>query len=126
MGDLNTLTGKIVASAVRIHRALGPGLFESVYETVLARDLTDAGLRVEVQKPIPIRFENLYFENAFRADLVIEEALIIEIKSLTALAPIHEKQLLTYLRLLDYRVGLLLNFGAPMMRQGIKRIVNRL
>lgn len=124
--DLNLVTGQIIDSAVRIHMSLGPGLLESVYEAILARDLARRGYFVERQKPVSFDFDGMWFENAFRADLIIERAVVVEIKSAVALTPVDEKQLLTYLRLLDYRVGLVLNFGAPLLKDGIRRIANRL
>lgn len=124
--ELNTVTGNVVDAAIRIHTKLGPGLLESVYETILARDLAARGLHIQRQKPVSFDFEGLWFEDAFRVDLLIERQVVVEIKSTTGIAPAHEKQLLTYLRLLDCRVGLLLNFGAPYLREGIRRIVNRL
>lgn len=126
VNSIDMLTGNILEAAFRIHTKLGPGLLESVYETVLARDLALKGLAVERQKPISFDFEGLWFEDAFRVDLLVERTVVVEIKSVTALAAAHEKQLLTYLRLLDCRVGLLLNFGAAHLRDGLKRIVNRL
>lgn len=123
---LNKLSGQIVDAAFHIHSKLGPGLLESVYEAILAKELARRGLYVERQKSIPIEFEGMYFEEGFRADLIVERAVIIELKSVETLAPVHAKQLLTYLRLLDYRLGLLINFGAPALKDGIKRIVNRL
>ena len=122
----NLITATIVDAAIRIHRALGPGLLESVYEIVLARDLVRRGYFVERQKPVSFNFEGLWFEDAFRANLVVERAVVIEVKSVVTLAPVHAKQLLTYLRLLDHRLGLLLNFGAPAMKDGITRVVNKL
>ncbi len=126
MKSLDLVTGSVLDAAFRIHTKLGPGLLESVYETVLARDLALKGLSVERQKPVSFDFEGLWFEDAFRVDLLVESAVVVEIKSVAALAPAHEKQLLTYLRLLDCRVGLLLNFGAAHLREGLRRIVNRL
>lgn len=123
---MNLVTGQIIDSAVRIHMSLGPGLLESVYEAILARDLARRGYFVERQKPVSFDFDGMWFENAFRADLIIERAVVVEIKSAVALTPVDEKQLLTYLRLLDYRVGLVLNFGAPLLKDGIRRIANRL
>ncbi len=122
----NRVTGHILNSALHIHSALGPGLFESVYETVLAHDLQQLGLHVERQKPVPIKYNGLYVDCAFFADLVVEQCVIVEIKSVSKLAPVHFKQLLTYLRLLDYRVGILINFGEASLKDGFKRIVNRL
>ena len=123
---LNQISGQIVDAAFHIHSKLGPGLLESVYEVILAKELERRGLYVERQKSIPIEFEGLHFEEGFRADLIVERAVIVELKSVEVLAPVHPKQLLTYLRLLDYRLGLLINFGAPVLKDGIKRIVNKL
>ena len=126
MNELNNITGRIVDAAFRVHSKLGPGLMESVYETVLSRDLASSGLRVDRQRTISFDFEGLWFEDAYRVDLVVENAVAVEVKSVAAILPRHHQQLLTYLRLLDYRVGLLLNFGAPVMKEGIKRIANRI
>lgn len=126
MDDLNRITGVIVDSAFRIHSTLGPGLMEHVYETILARDLARRGLGVERQKCISFDFEGLWFEDACRVDLVVERCVVVEIKSVATILARHHKQVLTYLRLLDYRVGLLLNFGAPTMKDGIKRIVHKM
>jgi len=108
----------------RLHRELGPGLLESVYEVVLAKLLTDCGFCLERQKAAPIIFNGLRFEEGFRADLLVEGKLLVEIKSVENLAPVHGKQLLTYLRLLNLRLGLLMNFGSAIFKNGIKRIVN--
>ena len=108
----------------RLHNDLGPGLLESVYEAILVAMLREAGLNVDRQQPIPIEYNGLVISEGFRADLIVEGSLIIEIKAVEQLAPVHGKQLLTYLRLLKQPLGLLLNFGAPTFRQGIKRIVN--
>ena len=124
MNPLNIITGKVVDSAYRIHSGLGPGCLESVYESLLARDLTRQGLHVERQKPVSFDFDGLWFENAFRVDLVIEKAVVVEVKAVVQSAPVFSRQVMTYLRLLDLRVGLVLNFGAPTMKDGIHRIVN--
>lgn len=124
--DLNNITGSIVDTAFRIHSTLGPGLMESVYETVLSRDLARRGLMIERQKAISFDFEGLWFDDACRVDIIVERAVVVEIKSVAAILPRHEQQLLTYLRLLDYRVGLILNFGAAYMKDGIKRMANRI
>ena len=123
---INELTGRVVDSAFRIHRALGPGLLESVYDRVLARDLARRGHRVERQKSVTIEFEGMRFDEAFRADLVVDGRVVVEVKSALTSAPVHAKQLLTYLRLLDCRVGLVINFGAPVIKDGITRVVNGL
>ena len=126
MSDLNALADAVLDSAFAIHRKIGPGLMETFYEKVLARDLSRTGLYVERQKPISIDYEGLWFENVFYADLVIEKRLTLEIKSASRISPAHTKQLLTYIRLQDHRLGLLLNFGAPYLKDGIRRIANGL
>jgi iron complex transport system substrate-binding protein len=126
MSDLNRISGTIVDAAFHIHSALGPGLLESVYEAVLARELEKRGLQVERQKPVPIVFDGLRFDEGFRADLIVENCVVVELKSVEEIARVHAKQLLTYLRLLDFRLGLLINFGAPVIKDGIRRIVNKL
>lgn len=122
--DIDIVSGKVVDISVRLHRALGPGLLESVYETVLAGKLIESGLSVERQKSVGIVFEGSTFEAAFRIDLLVENRLVVEIKSIDRLMPVHGKQLLTYLRLMHQPVGLLLNFGGETMKEGIKRVVN--
>jgi GxxExxY protein len=121
---LNRLTSTIIACAISIHRALGPGLLESAYCACLSYDLVNAGLRAEQQKPLALVYRDLRIECAYRADIVVEDCVIVEVKALDALATIHRQQLYTYLRLADYRVGLLLNFGASTLRDGIQRVVN--
>jgi iron complex transport system substrate-binding protein len=126
MNNINDISGVIIDTAHHIHSKLGPGLLESVYEIILAKELQNRGLKIERQKPVPIVYEGIKFEEAFRADLIVEDQIIVELKSVETLAPVHSKQLLTYLRLLDFRLGLLLNFGAPVMKDGIFRIANKL
>jgi len=123
---INQIATDIVSTALQIHKRVGPGMFETVYEGLLARDLSNLGHRVERQKAFPLVLEGLAFDEAFRADLVVDDAVIIEVKSVSAFAPAHEKQLLTYLRVLDYRLGFLLNFGGAYMKDGIRRLANRL
>jgi iron complex transport system substrate-binding protein len=124
MRDLDEVTGEIVDTAYRLHTHLGPGLLESVYEAVLARRLEQRGFRVERQKPISFEFDGLHFDEGFRADLLVDGRVLIELKSIERLAPVHGKQVLTYLKLLDLPVGLLINFGAAHLRDGLQRIVN--
>lgn len=112
--------------AIEIHRNLGPGLFESVYEVILAHELTGRGLRVVRQVPVPIKYNGLSFEEGFRADLIVEEKVILELKSLERISKAHEKQVLTYLRLTDLKPGYVLNFGSAYMKDVISRIVNGL
>jgi GxxExxY protein len=122
----NELALRIMDAAFEIHRALGPGLLESVYEAILVRKLQNAGLAVERQAPIPIRFEDMTFDEGFRADLIVERRVIVELKSVERLQPVHGKQLLTYLRLSGCRLGLLINFGEHLLKHGFKRVVNGL
>jgi GxxExxY protein len=122
----NEVSKTIVDSALKIHRALGPGLLESVYEIVLAHELRSRGLRVQRQVSLPVRYENILFDEGFRADLVVEQKVIVEIKSVELVKRVHKKQVLTYLRLADMRLGLLINFGTDLIRDGITRLVNRL
>ena len=124
MTEIEQLAAEAIDCGFRIHKKLGPGLLESVYETVLAASLSKAGLRVERQKPIPILFEGIAIPDAFRADLVIDGRLIIEIKSAERIAPVHAKKLLTYVRLMAQPLGLLMNFGGETFREGLKRVVN--
>lgn len=125
-GELDEITGAIIDSAMMIHKELGPGLLEAVYEVVLARELEARGFIVERQKPVSIHYRGLEFQEGFRADLLVKSKVIVELKSVEHLSPVHGKQLLTYLRLMNLRVGLLLNFGAPTLREGLQRIVNQL
>jgi GxxExxY protein len=122
----NEIARVIVDAAYHIHTTLGPGLLESVYEAVLAYELEERGLGVERQKPIPVMYEEVWMEEGFRADLVVEDTVIVELKSVETVSPVHKKQLLTYIRLADKRLGLLINFGAALIKDGITRIVNRL
>lgn len=123
--ELDRITGIVVDTSIHIHRGLGPGLLESVYEVVLARRLELLGLKVERQKRVAFEFDGMVFDEGLRVDLLVNDLVIVELKSVEELSPVHAKQLLTYLRLLDKRVGLLLNFGAVVMKDGIHRIVNR-
>ncbi|MBV9659013.1 MAG: GxxExxY protein [Verrucomicrobia bacterium] len=120
----NEIAKVVVGTAMRVHTALGPGLLESVYEIVLARALERAGLRIERQKPISIVFEDLVFQEAFRADLWVEDKVIVELKSVESLLPVHCKQVLTQLRLSGLKLGLLLNFGEARLKNGLYRIIN--
>ncbi|HKQ13888.1 MAG TPA: GxxExxY protein [Steroidobacteraceae bacterium] len=116
----------VVDVAVQVHRKVGSGLLESVYEVILAHELRHRGLQVESQIPVAISYDGLSFDEGFRLDLIVESKVIIELKSVEQLNNAHRKQLLTYLRLADKRLGYLLNFGAAVMRDGIVRIANRL
>ncbi|MCX6624853.1 MAG: GxxExxY protein [Acidobacteria bacterium] len=121
---MNEISGVIVDSAVRIHKALGPGLFESVYSAVLARELERRGLEVEREVGVAVTWEGVELGIGFRADLVVGGLVLVELKSVEALGAVHRKQVLTYLRLSGLRVGLLINFNVPVMKEGIVRVVN--
>ena len=122
--NVEEISSIVVDAAFHLHQDLGPGLLESVYEIVLARMLKERGLEVVRQKIVPIEFSGVVFDEGFRADLLVDDKLIVEIKSIEKLAPVHGKQLLTYLRLLRLPLGLLINFGAETFKQGVKRVVN--
>ncbi|QQL45558.1 GxxExxY protein [Sulfuriroseicoccus oceanibius] len=122
----NQISKEVVDAAVKVHTELGPGLLESVYEVVLAKELELRGLKVQRQVPVPIIYRGVKLDEAFRADLVVEGKVILELKSVEALSRVHYKQLFTYMKLRGARLGLVLNFGADLMKQGIKRIVNGL
>ena len=122
----NPISKEIVDAAFKIHTKLGPGLLESVYEAILAHELRKRGLRVQRQLPVPIIWEDVQFEEGYRLDLMVEDKVLIEIKSVEAVAPVHKKQLLTYLRLMDKRLGILINFNEELIRDGISRVVNGL
>jgi len=121
---LKQLTGKVIESCIYVHKELGPGLFESVYEEVLCYRFLKQGLNFERQVGIPVVFEGVNMEMGFRSDIIVEKTLIIEIKSIEAIAPVHKKQLLTYLKLANMPVGLLINFNEELLKNGIKRILN--
>ncbi len=122
--DKEELSKIVVDCAYKLHVEVGPGLLESVYEAVLQKILVDRGLRVTRQQTIPIELMGLSLNEGFRADLIVEDVLLIELKSVEKFSPVHPKQVLTYLRLLNLPLGLLINFGAPTFKEGCKRIVN--
>ena len=124
--QLERIASIVVDRALKVHSALGPGMLESVYEMCLAHELGKAGLSVERQIPMAVRYDGLVFESGFRVDMLVDRALVIEVKSVETVQPVHGAQLLTYLRMGDFRLGLLLNFNVIRMRDGIKRIVNGL
>jgi GxxExxY protein len=121
---LNRITGAVITAAIAVHRALGSGLLESAYRKCLSIELTAAGFKCHQKRPTPLVYKGVRITPAYEADIVVENAVIVEVKAIEALHPIHERQLYTYLRLADCRVGLLLNFGGPTLRQGIRRVVN--
>ena len=124
MVDVDAISADVVDEAIRIHRELGPGLFEGVYETVLAAALERKGYRVDRQKPVDIIYDGMSFSGAYKVDIQVEGVLVIEVKSVERLTGAHAKQLLTYLRLLKQPLGLLLNFSGETMKEGIRRLAN--
>jgi GxxExxY protein len=126
MSRENDIAAVIVDAAYRVHSALGPGLMETVYEVALEHDLKKRGCHVKRQEPVRVEYDGIKFEEGFRADLIVNDCVIVELKSIETLAPVHMKQLLTYLRLTGMKLGLLINFGAPLIKDGIVRVVNGL
>ena len=122
--DIEALAKVAIDCGFQLHDEIGPGLLEAAYEAFLAASLAERGLRVEVQKPAPVTYRGAVIREAFRIDLLVEGMLIIEVKSLERIAPVHSKQLLTYLRLMNLPVGLLMNFGSHLFRDGLKRVIN--
>lgn len=120
----NDITGIIIECCVKIHKALGPGLLESVYEEILVHELLKKGLRCERKKGIPVLYDNLRLDLGFRADIIVEDMVIIELKSIENIPPVHKKQLLTYLKLANKKVGLLINFNEDLIKNGITRVAN--
>jgi GxxExxY protein len=118
------LTELIIAESIVVHRHFGPGLFENIYKRSVGLLLVEAGLRVEMEKPVPVRFRDVAVDCAYRLDLLVENKVIVEVKSVDALGPIHRTQMQTYLRLAECPVGLILNFNVPLLKQGIRRVVN--
>jgi GxxExxY protein len=126
MMTLDDITGEIVDASIKLHQDIGPGLLESVYEAILSKVLMRRGLSVERQKPICFEYDGISFDDGFRVDLLVEGQVLVELKSVEKVAPVHSKQLLTYLRLMNLPVGLLINFGAATLKEGLHRIVNNL
>jgi GxxExxY protein len=120
---LNELSGKVIGMCIEIHRQLGPGLLESAYEECLAYELSMAGIRFERQGPLPVRYKQVQLDCGYRLDFVVEDELILELKAVTEMQPIHDAQLLTYLKLDQKSLGLLINFNVPTLKQGVKRVV---
>ncbi|CAN5624321.1 GxxExxY protein [soil metagenome] len=122
----NEISGIIIDCAIKIHKILGPGLLESVYAAALAYELKKRGLQVVSEQPIPVIYEDVKLEVGFRADLIVENKVVVEVKSIESIAPVHGKILLTYLRLTNKRLGLLINFNVALLKDGIKRVVDNL
>jgi GxxExxY protein len=121
---LDQISRRIIGAAIEVHRHLGPGLLESAYQSCLAFELKQLGLKVEEQKPLPVVYKQVKLDCGYRLDLVVEDEIIVEIKAIEKLLPVHDAQLLSYLRLARRRVGLLMNFHVPVLKNGLKRIVN--
>ncbi len=124
MNKIDQIASEIVDSAFKIHSKLGPGLLESAYEVCLAHELTERGFVVERQKPQPVFYDGIEIETGYRLDLLVGDSVIIELKAVEQLAPIHQAQLMTYLKLSDKSLGFLINFNVPLIKQGIRRIAN--
>ena len=124
--DINKLSSDIIGAAIAVHKALGPGLLESVYEECLGHEFGIRGLTYERQKPLPVRYKGKKLDCGYRLDMVVENSIILELKSCEKVEPIHKAQVLTYLKLSDLRLGLILNFNTTLMRDGIVRVVNEL
>jgi len=122
--NLNRITESIIGAAIEVHRALGPGLLESAYEACLAFEPAQRGLQVEQQKPLPVLYREVKLDCGYRLDLLVEEAVIVEVKAVDRLMPIHQAQLLSYLKLSGCKVGLLINFNVKVLKDGIRRVVN--
>jgi len=122
--ELNEISGQVIGAAITVHRELGPGLLESAYESCLAYELRQRGLTVEEQIPVPVVYKGIKLECGYRLDLLVEKRIIVELKAVDALLPIHDAQLLTYLKLCKLRLGLLINFNVPILKNGIKRLLN--
>ena len=120
----NQICTKTIGAAIRIHKALGPGLLERAYKECLYHELSEIGLHVEKEKPMPLVFENVRLDIGYRLDLLVNDIVVVEIKSVQAIQPVHQAQLLTYLKLGDYELGLLLNFNVALMKNGIQRMIN--
>lgn len=125
-GDINDITGVVVDAAMKVHSALGPGMLESAYETCLAYELRKRGYKVDTQVGLPLVYEDIRMEIGYRADMVVNDAVLVENKALEKVLPVHEVRLFSYLRLSGLRVGLLFNFHSLHLKDGIKRVVNRL
>jgi len=121
--NANEITEQIIGAAIEVHQVLGPGLLESAYEECLCHELKVRGLSFERQRPLPVEYKGIELECSYRLDLLVENVIVVEIKAVSAIEPIHEAQLLTYLRIGGWRIGLLVNFNVPVLKNGIRRRV---
>ena len=121
---LNPLTSTVIRCAIEVHRVLGPGLLESIYTTCLTYELRTAGLRVETEVALPVKYKTLTFNCGYKLDLVVEDAVIVEVKSVVTIAPVHPQQLLTYMKASGREIGMLINFNVPTLKEGIRRLMN--
>lgn len=119
--DINALTNKAIGCAIEVHKSLGPGLLESAYQECLAFELMKAGLQIERQAPVPVVYKDIHLNCGYRIDILVEHALVLELKSVDILAPVHEAQILTYMKFANKPIGLLINFNVPLLKNGIKR-----
>ena len=123
MDDLNSITGQVIGAAIDVHRTLGPGLLESAYEACLAYELTQSGLHVERQKSLPVVYKEVNLDAGYRLDLLVERRIIVELKAVDSLTPLHKAQLLSYLKLSGLNLGLLINFNVQVLKNGIQRVI---
>lgn len=121
--NINDITGEVIGAAIEVHKHLGPGMLESAYEECLCYELSVRGLKFEKQKPIPVVYKEIKLECAYRADLLVENEVVVELKSQDAILPVHEAQILTYLKFANKKIGLLINFNVPVLKNGIRRFV---
>jgi GxxExxY protein len=124
--ELNEITGKVIEFSIKVHRSLGPGMLEGAYEICLTHELVKNGFKVERQKKLPITYDGVRLDAGYRIDLIVNESVIVEVKAVERLHPVHEAQLLSYLRMTGLKLGLLINFNMKMLRDGVKRVVNEL
>lgn len=122
--ELNDISGKIIECSIKVHRALGPGMLESAYEACLMYELKKQGLKVQHQLKLPIVYDGMKLETGYRIDLLVEEKVIVELKTFERVLPVHEAQLLSYLKMSNLKLGLLINFNVTMLKNGLKRVVN--
>jgi GxxExxY protein len=122
--EINAITSQVIKAAIEVHRCLGPGLFESVYLACLVHELRESGLSLETQRPVPVSYKDVKIDCSFRVDLVVDGKVIVEVKSLAQVAPVHRAQILTYLVLTGCPAGLLINFNVPVLKDGLTRVLN--